>query len=254
MNHFQSQPGGGEPTRMRSTHVISESTVNPDRVSDSFLPLLVALVVMLISLPLLEPLPLLMPAVASLVLVAGLLAVLRDRSFRAVVIGALVVCLPLRWGAQFWGNSIPVLILMSHVAVGISFAILEVVVLVRVIAQPQVNRQSVIGAICGYLILGFLFTFAYTVLTYCQPDAIAVGGQPLGAEQVTNIDRHVADLLYFSFITLATVGYGDIVPISPAARSMVILEALAGQLYLAAFVARLIGAMSAPSSDPRSRN
>ena len=232
----------------------NDSTSSEPASEDSFLPLLTALVVMLVSVPLLEPVPLLMPVVASLVLVAGLLAVLRDRSFRAVVIGAVVVCLPLRWGAQFLGSSVPVLILLSHVSVGISFAILEIVVLVRVIAHRQVTRQTVIGAICGYLMIGFLFTFVYAVLTFLHPEAIAVGGQPLGAEQVTNIDQHLADLLYFSFITLATVGYGDIVPVSPAARSTVILEALAGQLYLAAFVARLIGAMSLPSNNSHSRN
>lgn len=218
---------------------------------DSFLPLLVALVVMLALLPLLERWPLLMSSVASLVLLTGLLAVLRDRSFRAAVIGALVVCLPLRWMAQFWGNSTPVLLLLSHVTVGITFAILEVVVLVRVIAHPRVTRQTVIGAICGYLMLGFLFAFVYAVLTNFDPNAINVSGQSLGVEHVANAQRHLSELVYFSFITLATVGYGDIVPVSSAARSMVILEALAGQLYLAAFVARLIGAMSAPAAKPQ---
>lgn len=213
---------------------------------DSFLPLLIALVAMLALLPLLEPWPLLMSSVASLVLLTGLLAVLRDRVFRAAVIGALVVCLPLRWVAQFWGSSTPVLLLLSHATVGITFAILEVVVLVRVIAHPQVTRQTVIGAICGYLLIGFLFAFVYATLTYFNPGAIDFGGRSLGAEQVANSERHLSELIYFSFITLATVGYGDIVPVSPVARSMVILEALAGQLYLAAFVARLIGAMSPP--------
>ena len=66
----------------------------------------------------------------------------------------------------------------------------------------------------------------------------------LAAERITNLEEHVTELMYFSFITLTTVGYGDIVPMAPMARSMVILEALAGQLYLAAFVARLVGAMS----------
>lgn len=231
-----------------------KSAASESACKDSFLPLLVALVAMLMLLPLLETWPLLMSSVASLVLVAGLLAVLRDRSFRAAVIGTLAVCLPLRWLAQFWGNSTPVLLLLSHATVGITFAILEVVVLVRVIAHPRVTRQTVIGAICGYLMLGLLFAFVYATLTYFHPGAIDVGGRSLDPERVANFDRHLSELIYFSFITLATVGYGDIVPVSPAARSTVILEALAGQLYLAAFVARLIGAMSAPTADANPKN
>lgn len=218
---------------------------------DSFLPLLIALVAMLAFLPLLEPWPLLMSSIASLVLLTGLLAVLRDRPFRLAVISALVVCLPLRWMAQFWGNSTPVLLLLSHATIASTFAILEIVVLVRILTHSRVTRQSVIGAICGYVLLGFLFAFVYAVLTYFNPNAINVGGQSLGVEHVANAQRHLSELVYFSFITLTTVGYGDIVPVSPIARSTVILEALAGQLYLAAFVARLIGAMSVPATKPQ---
>ena len=85
-----------------------------------------------------------------------------------------------------------------------------------------------------------------SVLTCLSPGAIAVSGQSLGTERASSIEQHIGELAYFSFITLTTVGYGDIAPVSPVARSMAILEALAGQLYLAAFVARLVGAMSKP--------
>lgn len=170
-----------------------------DSAEDSFLPLLIALVVMLVLLPLLEQWPLLMSSVASLVLLTGLLAVLRDRPFRTAVIGALVICLPLRWTAQFWGSSTPVLLLLSHVTVGMAFAILEVVVLVRVVAQPRATRECVIGAICGYLMLGFLFAFVFAVLTHINPNAISITGQSLGVAQVENIQRHLSELVYFNF-------------------------------------------------------
>ena len=59
------------------------------------------------------------------------------------------------------------------------------------------------------------------------------------------------ELMYYSFTTLTTVGYGDIAPATRVARSLAILEMLAGQLYLAAFVARLVGVMAAPRIGPQ---
>ena len=177
---------------------------------------------------------------------------------------------------------LPLLILLSHATIAIIFAIREVVVVIRVLradasitvvaevvrlrtelsrvrllqtvidvptlTHQRITRETVIGAICGYLLIAILFSFAYAVLTFLNPAAISVNGHPIAEERVTNIEQHVTELMYFSIITLTTVGYGDIVPVAPMARSMVVLEALAGQLCLAAFVARLVGAMSKPDT------
>jgi len=87
------------------------------------------------------------------------------------------------------------------------------------------------------------------VLVFLDPSAITLNGQPLGEERVANIGQHLAELFYFSFITLTTVGYGDIVPACPVARALAVVEILTGQLYLAAFVARLVGAMDRREQD-----
>lgn len=205
---------------------------------------------MLVLAPLAEPLPLLAFLIGMTSQLAGLFVVRHDRSFRTTVIGGLVVCLPLRLMVHLVGDQYPALIVLSHIATGSYFAILSVVVVVRIIAHQRVTSQTVIGAVCGYLLIGYVFTFGYLVLVFFDPTAIAINGQPLGVERVTNIGEHLAELFYFSFVSLTTVGYGDIVPVRPAARSLVVVEILTGQLYLAAFVARLVGSMNGPVPKP----
>jgi hypothetical protein len=97
--------------------------------------------------------------------------------------------------------------------------------------QREVNRKSVTGAICIYLILGILFTFVY--------DASAAFGS--GAFFAQGTDGSPADRIYFSYVTLATLGYGDYTAAAQPARSFAVAESLLGQLYLVTIVALLVG-------------
>ena len=223
---------------------------NPHPASDqSFLPLFIALCLAALLFPISEYVPYLFTIVASVALLAGMMAVQKDHMFRLLAGIVLCLSLPLRWSSHFWGDQLPWIALVSHILAGIYFAILEAYVIVQVMAYRRITRQTLIGAVCGYLLIGVIFTFAFAVLTSLFPEAIQVNGKPIGQERAANVEAHVAELIYFSFVTLSTVGYGDIIPVSPVARSLVIVEALSGQLYLAAFVARLVGLMSSTPSD-----
>jgi voltage-gated potassium channel len=96
--------------------------------------------------------------------------------------------------------------------------------------EQRVTLHSVMGALTVYLLAGLIFAFSYSVM-----DAIA------GAPVLSHLgsDRH-AEEVYFSFITLTTVGYGDISPVARAARMTSVLEALFGQLYLVTIVAVIV--------------
>ena len=218
-------------------------TPNTHSGQDAFLPLLVALIATLLLTPLAKPLPLVASLIGMAAQLAGLYAVWHNQSIRSIVISGLAICVPMRLAAQLAGNQYPLLIPFSHTTSGVYFAILTFVVLVRVIAHQQVTSQTVFGAVCGYLMIGYVFTFGYLVLTILDPAAIVINGQPLGVEVTTNIGEHMAELAYFSFISLTTVGYGDIVPVGPVARTLAVVEVLAGQLYLVVIVARLVGTM-----------
>ena len=105
--------------------------------------------------------------------------------------------------------------------------------------QSEVNAQSVIGAICVYLLFGMLFLFLYSV-------AATLGSGPFFA-QGTDGTRSIR--LYFSYVTLATLGYGDYTPANGVGRTLAIVEAVFGQLYLVTVVAVLVSRMHVRRRD-----
>ena len=109
-----------------------------------------------------------------------------------------------------------------------------VVIALGVIDQGTVNRQSVTGAVCIYLLLGIFFTFVYT--------AVAALGSGTFFAQGT--DGTPSLQLYFSYVTLATLGYGDYTPATTLGHTLAVTEALLGQLYLVTVVALLVGNLS----------
>jgi Ion channel len=109
--------------------------------------------------------------------------------------------------------------------------------------ERRVTLHSVMGALTVYLLAGLIFAFSYGVME-------AIASSPVLSHLGT--DKH-AEEVYFSFITLTTVGYGDIAPVASAARMMSVLEALFGQLYLVTIVAVIVsnvGAGRVRRADP----
>ena len=87
------------------------------------------------------------------------------------------------------------------------------------------------GAVAAYLLLGLVWGYAYQLVAALAPGAFANAVATPGQDH---------NLIYFSFVTLTTVGYGDVTPVHPAARSLALMEALTGQLYPAILLARLV--------------
>jgi voltage-gated potassium channel len=106
-------------------------------------------------------------------------------------------------------------------------------ILSHIFKQQEVTRDTIAGAAAVYLLLALMWTFIYFVLERLQPGSFAISTAETLEEQ--NI------FIYFSFVTITTLGYGDITPVTYLARSMAILEAVVGQLYLVVLVAWLVG-------------
>ncbi len=120
-------------------------------------------------------------------------------------------------------------------------------ILSDVMRAKDVTGDTICGAICVYLLLGLSWALSFCVLEVLQPDSFAFPPWLVPAEGVPTAWHWVSTFIYFSFTTLTTLGYGDVTPISAAARTGTWLEAVTGQLYLAVLVARLVAMRVAAS-------
>jgi len=114
-------------------------------------------------------------------------------------------------------------------------------VLKHIIVEQEVTADIVIGGACAFVLLGFIWAFAYYLLETVHPNSLK-GANPLSDDP--------SDYIYYSFVTLTSVGYGDILAVSEKARGLAILEAIVGQLYLAIMVSRLVS-LHISSNVPR---
>lgn len=130
-----------------------------------------------------------------------------------------------------------ILSLIGFLLIAISFTLRQV------LFGTEMNANRLVGAICVFLLLGVLWAFAYTLLELLIPGSFdgLTGGQTAGWDN---------DWLYFSFVTLTTLGYGDITPLSATARSLSYLQAVAGQFYIAILVAGLVSAYISDKQGP----
>lgn len=145
----------------------------------------------------------------------------------AAVVG--VSSLAVRW--IVWYHQTPRWEIWSDASGVVAMVVIAFVLLWQIFRSGPVTQVRIQGAIAVYLLFGFLWAHVYHILLLRQPGSFAFqGGEP----------STPADWIYFSYVTLTTLGYGDITPVRPVARILSISEALTGQLYLAVLIARLV--------------
>ncbi|MFH1984236.1 MAG: ion channel [Pseudomonadota bacterium] len=99
----------------------------------------------------------------------------------------------------------------------------------HILKIDRVTFEQVCGTLCVYMLIGLIWAEAYSLIGILLADQFSAKASGLG------------DYLYFSFVTLTTLGYGDIIPVGPVARSFAVVEAIIGQFFLAVLVARQVG-------------
>jgi hypothetical protein len=168
-------------------------------------------------------------ALFSGMLIAGAASVW-EHARRAVRLGALVLlaaAVVVWWAA--WLEPAGVLATWRPAGTAVVLVLLALVVVSSVLRAGTVTRHQIEGAIAAFLLLGLAWANAYEWLALHNPSAF----RGLGAADAMQWP-------YYSFVTLTTVGYGDITPVSPGARSLAVSEALTGQMYVAILISRLV--------------
>ena len=193
--------------------------------------LLVSIVLFMILRPFVEDLvklSFLMEIFVTAILLSGIYAVSEDR---VTLIFALLTGLPAlftNWSFQLLKT--PSLLLIHHICAGLFFGVATIIIIRHLINQKVITVDLIWGAVCGYFLLGFMWGDIFSLLETLQPGSFNLG------EGVPDIDS----LIYFSFVTLATLGYGDIVPLTKQAQSLAIIETIMCQMYLAVNIAALV--------------
>jgi hypothetical protein len=130
------------------------------------------------------------------------------------------------------------------------FTTITLMILADVLKDERITGEKIYGAICAYLLMGLIWSFSYDLLETLHKESFSIvrAADKVGLQRTENFGAD-SDLAYYSFITLTTLGYGDICPRTATARSLASLEALVGQLYLAVLVSRLVGLHIAYSAE-----
>jgi len=169
----------------------------------------------------------------SLLLLAGLLTMTGHKTVQAVFVVFIALTILVHWariafdpaGLSGWDNLLSMLSLCAF----------TMVVLWQVNQKGPVTGHRVRGAVAGYLLLGLTCAWAYSLI-----DSLIPGSFQMPAVDLQSREAKSEAFRYFSIVTLTTLGYGDITAVHPVARSVVMIEALLGQLYPAILIARLV--------------
>jgi hypothetical protein len=166
----------------------------------------------------------------TVIFAAAIFAISQKRINIFISMGLALPMFASTWSYYFFKSS---QLLAAGQVFGVLFVGFTINCLIKFIfSQKTVTREVIYAAMIVYLLMAITWSFAYSMLEYFFPGSFS---SPQGAEQ------DFFHFLYFSYVTITTLGYGDVLPLTQKAKSLVMLEAVTGQMYLVVAVAWLVG-------------
>ena len=201
---------------------------------DRFLFLIVFIVALIVLGPFIEGfigLRYFMDLFFSIIFIATIYAVSQKRYHIIIAAILMIPALFAVWIPDIPTNNTPLTI--GYICGLIVFAFAVISILNYIFNEETVTRQTISAAVAVYLLIALMWTFIYRLIENLYPASFAVAHDKL--QEAPNI------YLYFSLVTITTLGYGDITPIGSQALSLAVLEAITGQIYLVVVVAWFVG-------------
>ncbi len=165
----------------------------------------------------------------TFVFLAAIFTVVRTRKIFYISLAVVIPAITTTWAAYFFPFFS--IIVISDIFSLIFFVYTIFLMLIYLLRQERITRNVIMCAMSAYFMMGFMWSTAYFLLETISP----------GSFNLVNSKDMASELIYFSFVTLTTLGYGDITPLSAQARSLVVVETVIGQMYVAILIARLVG-------------
>lgn len=178
--------------------------------------------------------------VYALLLISGVRALAERRLTRMVLMPVAVLTLAVELGT--WVVPMPEPLVQGMGL--LSLLLFLAVVLGQTLRSGPITYHRLNGAVAAYLLFGLIFAHAYSLVALVRPGAFSGPVSPTDGPRA---------FFYFSFVTLTTVGYGDVLPVHPAARALANLESVTGTLYVAITLARLVSLAVTPGQKEATR-
>ena len=198
-----------------------------------FLALLIAMLLYFILRPFLEGfvrIQLLMSIFLSIILLSGIYAISQKKHILIIALFLGIPLLLIQWAKNIL--DISRFILIGDIFGILFFGFSSAIILAYLFREKEITGDVIIGSICAYFMIGFMWSSVFSSLEILCPGSFSL-------PEISGLGR--SEFAYYSFVTLTTLGYGDITPLTAPARSFSLLEAVTGQLYIAVLVARLVG-------------
>jgi hypothetical protein len=164
----------------------------------------------------------------------------RNRKVYSAVIIASVVALVLNAVYIYWPNA--GLMLANHVIVSVILIHVIAALTIYLFLCKDVTLYTLMAAFCAFLLIALLWTLFYGIIDIIDPAAFKVPAELAADGRLASLGKSGSfNGLYFSMVTITTLGYGDISPLSAEARAVATAEAFVGQMFIAVMIARLVG-------------
>jgi len=185
--------------------------------------------------------------VFSMILVSGVFAANEEGIIRLLILMLAAVTIVVHW----FNLSARIDLATADIVLSmISWGALAILILFHVFKEGHVSFHRITGAVSVYILFGLICSNAYHLIFMLDPGAFVFPHQT-GAS--TNVYGIYGRFVYFSYETLTTLGFGDIIPINPVAKSLVMVEGLTGQLYPAIMITRLVSLEIESRKSPAKR-